>query len=88
MRGPACQLTHAAPHDEGHARIIERLEQQVDAMLTQLADTVELRKISGPGVVQQKFLSDRGENPMDNIRAMIGNSRTGRWLRSCKLVWR
>jgi signal transduction histidine kinase len=65
-------LGKAAPHDAGHARIIERLEQQVDAMLTQLADTVELRKTSGLGVVRQKVLSDRNEDPMDNIRAVIG----------------
>ncbi len=65
-------LRKAAPHDAGHARIIERLEQQVDAMLTQLAETVELRKTSDPGVVQQKVLSDRSEDPMDNIRAVIG----------------
>jgi len=65
-------FSRAAPHDAGHAGIIERLEQQVDAMLTQIADTVELRKISGLGVVQQKVLSDRSEDPMDNIRAVIG----------------
>ena len=41
-------------------------------MLTQLADTVELRKTSGLGVVRQKVLSDRNEDPMDNIRAVIG----------------
>jgi signal transduction histidine kinase len=65
-------LRKAAPHDAGHAQVIERLEQQVDAMLTQLADTVELGKTSGLRVVQQKVLSDRGEDPMDNIRAVIG----------------
>jgi signal transduction histidine kinase len=66
-------LREAAGDDTEHAQDMERLERQVDARLKQLSETVELRKTRSLGAVQQAVLSDRGENPMNNIRAVIGS---------------
>jgi PAS domain S-box-containing protein len=63
------QLTSDDPHQQ--ARFPE-LRKHIAAKLSELAETVALRRNDGFDVAQKVVLADRGKNEMDSVRHIVG----------------
>ncbi len=63
------KLTKNNPNQQ---RRLENLEQQIHGKLTELQETIELRRTKGFTVASEVVLTDRGKNLMDDIRHTVG----------------
>ena len=66
-------LRNATGGDRSYAQDMHHLNRQVDARLSQLEETIELRKTRGFEAAQQVVLDDRAKTAIENLRKFVGS---------------